>query len=644
MRLTYLLFITLFIFSCQKSEKVENPREKTAQNNVTDNQEYDENFVAKNYEKREYFIPMRDGIKLYTSVYLPKDSSQTYPILMKRTPYSSKPYKIDKFPKANGLAPSVYLAKDLYIFVHQDVRGRYMSEGEYDNMRPQLTESLKAKGLQIDESTDTYDTIEFLLKELDKKHNGKVGQWGISYPGFYAAVGALSKHPALVASSPQAPIADFFFDDFHHHGAYMLSYWRATAIFGYQKKLATTSPWYEFVDMQTPDAYEFFLKMGALSNASQYYKQDNFFWQQLVEHPNYDSFWQERNLLPHLKNINHAVLTVGGWFDAEDLYGPLNIYQTIEKENPNIFNSLVMGPWSHGDWSRVEREQQVIGDIYFGDSIQHFYQKEIELKFFQKYLKGKNDIELSEAYLFDTGKKEWRTFTKWNPENLQKKKLYLHDKEQLVFDKSPTSSSFSEFISDPFNPVPDIDWLSDRLIPKEYMTADQRFASKRPDVLVFETAPLTEDIALAGKIIANLQVSTNQTDADWIVKLIDVLPNDEPDHEFNMEHVKMGGYQMLVRSEMMRGRFRESYEFPKPFTPNQITKIELPLQDVLHTFKKGHKIMIQIQSTCFPLIDRNPQKYVENIFKAKNEDFTKAIHRVYHSSQNPTFVEVGVLN
>ncbi|GAB4336336.1 MAG: CocE/NonD family hydrolase [Flammeovirgaceae bacterium] len=657
MKIFHFLTLTLIIFSisCQNSteksgqsfEKIANNRGNSPRNNLTDEKAFDESFVAKNYEKREYFIPMRDGVKLYTSVYLPKDTSQTYPILMKRTPYGCKPYGIDKFPTANLLAPSVFLAKDLYIFVHQDVRGRYMSEGVYDNMRPQLTDVLKAQGLKIDESTDTYDTIEFLIKELSKKHNGKVGQWGISYPGFYAAVGALSRHPALVASSPQAPIADFFFDDFHHHGAYMLSYWQATSIFGYQKKTATTSPWYEIVDMQTPDAYEFFLKMGALSNASKYYKQDNFFWQQLVEHPNYDSFWQERNLLPHLKNINHAVLTVGGWFDAEDLYGPLNIYQTIEKENPSIFNALVMGPWSHGDWARIEKKQQVIGDIYFGDSIQYFYQKEIELRFFQKYLKGKDEGELSEAYLFDTGKKEWKIFSKWTPDNLQKKKLYLHEKEKLVFDKAPTKistkASFSEFISDPFNPVPDMDWLQTRITPKEYMTADQRFASKRPDVLVFESEPLEKDITLAGKIIANLQVSTNQTDADWIVKLIDVLPHDEPDHEFNMEHVKMGGYQMLVRSEMIRGRFRESYELPKPFVPHQITKIQFPLQDILHTFKKGHKIMVQIQSTCFPLIDRNPQKYVENIFKAKDEDFTKAFHRVYHSVEHPTFLEVGVL-
>lgn len=592
------------------------------------------------YEKKEYSIPMRDGTSLFTAVYSPKNGDGNFPILMNRTPYSIAPYGPDTMK--SSLGPSDYLMEDGYIFVYQDVRGRYMSEGEYDNMRPQGSNSNKKRQKEIDESTDTWDTIEWLLENL-KNHNGNVGQWGISYPGFYTAVGILSNHPALKASSPQAPIADFFFDDFHHHGAYFLSYWMATSVFGYQKDTVHTESWWPGVDPGTPDGYQFYLDMGPLKNAAQYYDKDNVFWQQLVEHPNYDEFWQRRNLLPHLRQIDHAVMTVGGWYDAEDLYGPLNIYKTIERNNPKANNMIVMGPWSHGDWAR-NPEKQVVGFVYFGDSISHFYQKNIEKPFFDRHLKGQATAELPEAYMFDTGKKEWQEFAQWPPQDRQKQALYLDDKETLSFEEpAAAGEAYSEFISDPAKPVPYTDQTKLVFTPRHYMTGDQRFATRRPDVLVYETEVLEEDITLAGEIMANLMVSTSQSDADWVVKLIDVYPGDAPDFEENPSNIRMGNYHQMVRSEVIRGRFRKSYENPEPFTPNEISQVQLPLQDVFHTFKKGHKIQVQVQSTWFPLIDRNPQKYVDNIFKADEEDFVKATHRVYHEPENTSFIEVDIL-
>lgn len=595
------------------------------------------------YEKREVYIPMRDGVKLFTTIYSPKDKSKKYPFLMNRTPYSLRPYGADTMHASLG--PSKYLMEDGYIFVYQDVRGRWMSEGLYDNMRPQVPEANKKKQKEIDESTDTWDTIDWLLKNV-KANNGKVGQWGISYPGFYAAVGATSNHPALVASSPQAPIADFFFDDFHHHGAYFLSYWLATSVFGYQKDKPVTEPWYTMVDPKTEDGYQFFMDMGPLKNASKWYGEDNEFWQQLADHPNYDDFWQKRNLLPHLRHIDHAVLTVGGWFDAEDLYGPLNIYKTIEKHNPKATNKLVMGPWSHGDWARTNGQQR-IGYINFGDSISDFYQKTIEQPFFRYHLKGGENPELPEAFVFDTGTKRWQQHSTWPPVPAKTVKMFFHDDQQLS-QTAPTAASagknaFAEFVSDPAKPVPFTDEIRLGFTPRKYMTEDQRHNARRPDVLVFETEALEEDLTLSGEILARLMVSTDQTDADWIVKLIDVYPADYPDDPANPEHIKLGGYQQLVRSETFRGRFRNSYEHPEPFTPNEVTEVKVPLQDVLHTFKKGHKVMVQVQSSWFPLIDRNPQKYVPNIFEANEEDFVKANHRVYFSPEQPSYLQVQVL-
>ena len=588
--------------------------------------------VRDHYTKKEVKIPMRDGIHLHTTIYAPRDTSKTYPVLMKRTPYSSQPYGEDVY--LTSLGPSETLMKDGYIFVYQDVRGRWNSEGVYDNMRAYIPN--KKKG-EIDEASDTYDTIEWLINNV-ANNNGRVGVWGISYPGFYATYALLSGHPNLVAASPQACIGDFFFDDFHHNGAYLLSYWRATSVFGYMKDTPTTKSWYEFPDLNTQDQYQFFLDAGPLSTLDKYYKEDNVFWQQLKEHPNYDEFWRSRGIIQHLEDIDAAVMVTGGWFDAEDLYGPLETYKNIEKRSEN-YNTIVMGPWSHGDWAR-NRGRQAIGNVYFGDNISEFYQQEIEAKFFDHFLKGSGDgnTGLPEAYVFNTGTNSWNTFDHWPPENTEKRSFFLNHTGALS-EVMPMQYEASEFISDPARPVPYSEDIKMVFTPRKFMTDDQRFAARRPDVLVFETEVLEQDVTLSGDILAKLVVSTTGEAADWAVKLIDVWPGDVEDFPETQDHLKMSNYHMMVRSEVMRGRFRNGFDKPQPFVPGEETKVTIKLQDVNHTFKKGHKIQVQVQSTMFPYIDRNPQTWVDNIFEAKAEDFKKQTHKVYNSSQ----IEVTVL-
>ncbi|MEM0575611.1 CocE/NonD family hydrolase [Flavobacterium polysaccharolyticum] len=589
-------------------------------------QEKKPNYVAENYTKQEVRIKMRDGLELFTAIYSPKDTSKKYPIVMQRTPYNCAPYGPDQFKRS--IAPNETMMKEGYIVVYQDVRGRYMSDGLYDNMRGYIPN--KKEKTEVDEASDTYDTIDWLVKNV-ANNNGNVGTWGISYPGYYASYSLLSGHPALKAVSPQACISDFFFDDFHHNGAYLLSYWKVTPLFGPQKTKPTTEAWFKFPNVGTNDDYQFFLNAGPLVNLDKYYDSSNEFWQQLKEHSSYDEFWQKRGLLQHLKNIKPAVMIVGGWFDAEDLYGPLNTYSTIEKSSKN-YNTIVMGPWSHGDWAR-NSEKQIIGNINFGDSISGFYQKNIEANFFRHFLKnnGKGENKLPEAYVFDTGRKEWKTYDTWPPKNTEKQQFYLQPQQKLT--NNAGAVSFEEFISDPKKPVPHSEDIKQQgLTPRKYMTDDQRFAARRPDVLVFETDVLAEDVTLAGDILAKLQVATTGTDADWVVKVVDVFPNDEPETKEVQPYLKMSNYHMMVRSEVMRGRFRNSFVNPQPFVVNEKTPVNVKLQDVFHTFKKGHKIQIQVQSTWFPLIDLNPQTFVPNIFYAKPEDFKKQTHRVYSDS------------
>ena len=467
-------------------------------------QEYD---VKQHYKKQEFEIPMRDGVLLHTTVYSPKDTSREYPILMTRTPYSSRPYGTDQYRSKIG--PNELMMKQGNIIVYQDVRGRWMSEGTYDNMRGYIPGK---EGKQVDEASDTYDTIEWLINNVEN-HNGRVGTWGISYPGFYATYSLLDAHPALKAVSPQAPIGDFFFDDFHHNGAYLLSYWRATALFGYPKMTPVDSAWYAFPELKTQDQYQFFLDAGPLSNLDKYYE-GNVFWQQLKEHPNYDEFWQKRGIIQHLDDIEPAVMVVGGLFDAEDLYGPFTTYKTIEKTSDN-YNILVMGPWSHGDWAR-KSGRQAVGNMYFGDNISAHFQRDVETVFFNHFLKGEGDgsVGLPEAYMFDTGSLEWKEYEAWPPKEAQKRSFYLGDDQELTTRPSEGSESF---ISDPSKPVPYTQDIKVVFTPRKYMTDDQRFAARRPDVLVFETEELEEDLTLAGGVLAKLQVATTGDAADLVV-------------------------------------------------------------------------------------------------------------------------------
>ena len=629
-RLTLLL--TLLVTACKDQD--------TAKAEAT---EVKSTYVKDNYDKQEVTIEMRDGIKLHTTIYSPKDKSQKYPMLMMRTPYSCKPYGKDEFKTKIG--PNVHLMKEGNIIVYQDVRGRWMSEGIYDNMRAYIPN--KTDNTQIDESSDTYDTIDWLVKNVEN-NNGKVGTWGISYPGFYATYATIDAHPALKASSPQACIGDFFFDDFHHNGAFLLSYFRAVSLFGTMKDVPKDSAWYKLPDLGTKDQYQFFLDAGPLSNLNSYFEYekldnvitsksdqvDDVFWKEIIDHPNYDSVWKPKGLIQNLKHSKPSVATmiVGGMFDAEDLYGPFETYKAIEKTNPDGYNTMVFGPWDHGRWARSDVKNYV-GNYYFGDSISLNFQRDVETKFFNHFLKGdgSKNSGLPEAYVFDSGKKAWSSFESWPPKNVSKEAMFLNADQKLSSTKKGDSKEV--FISDLKRPVPYSEDIKTVFTPRKYMTDDQRFAARRPDVVIFETEVLTEDFTLAGDILAKLKVATTGTDADWIVKVIDVHPHDTEEQEEGMQdHLAMSNYHLMVRSEVMRGRFRNSFENPEPFVPNEKTAVNIKLQDVYHTFKKGHKLQIQVQSTWFPLIDLNPQTFVPNIYKATEEDFKNQTHTIFNDS------------
>ncbi len=594
-------------------------------------------YVKDNYTKTVEYIPMRDGTKLYTVIYAPKDTTKKYPIMMQRTCYSVAPYGEGEYK--TSLGPNKFMEKEGYIFVYQDVRGRWMSEGTFTNMTPNIPGNDVKNKKDIDESSDTYDTVDWLVKNV-KNNNNKVGQWGISYPGFYTAAALPDAHPSLVASSPQAPIGDFFFDDFHHMGATLQSYLMAYPVFGHQTEGPTTESWYEDkwdamrAAGNTKDSYAFNMGIGPLKNVTEKIYPDNEFWKEVAEHPNYDEFWQKRAIVNHYQDVNHAVMTVGGWFDAEDLYGPLTIYKNVEKNNPkNKNNTIVMGPWSHGNWAR-EPGTQMVNHIVFGDSISTFYQKEIETPFFEHHLKGAKNPSLPEAYMFDTGLKQWEKFNVWPPQ--QEQIVFGFEKNgKLTMNKKVDEKASFSYISDPMKPVPFRSEVTPvTFTPRAYMTDDQRHASRRPDVLTFQTAILSDNTRLAGEIQANLEVILKDiTDADFIVKVIDVYPDDMENEAKTPAGVTLAGYQQLVRAETFRARFRNDFSKPEPFVEGQQTSVNFPLQDVLHTFKKGHRIMIQIHSTWFPYIDRNPQKYVDNIFEATEDDFTVGTVEVLGSSE-----------
>jgi len=594
-------------------------------------------FVRENYLKSEYQVEMRDGIKLYTIVYTPKDISKKYPILMQRTPYSIGPYG-DRI--RSRLSSNELLEQDLYIFVFQDVRGAYMSEGDYVNMRP-VRDSYQSEK-DVDETTDTWDTVEWLINHVDN-NNGKVGMYGTSYPGFYAVMGSINAHPAMVCTSPQAPISDWFlWDDMHHNGAFTLPLsFNFFQSFGQERPQPTTQ---RAPRLQYPsaDAYHFFLELGPLKNINEKYLKGSIdFWNKFTEHPDYDEFWQARSTLRHLVDILPAVLTVGGWYDGEDLSGALHTYKTIEKNNPGAENMLVMGPWTHGGWGYPDYNDP--SRIPFREKDKYFFLNEIEYPFFNHYLKGKGKHNLPDAWVFDTGAEDWFSFDAWPPESTEEKSLWLEENGRLSCNPpGKDAEAFDEYISDPQKPVPyTAPFLSARsFYNRQYLSEDQRFASTRTDVLVYEGETLEENITLSGPVEVDLYVSTTGTDADWVVKVIDVFPDDASQRGLNQNEIEVGGYQMLVRGDIFRGKYRNSFENPEPFMPSEVTRVKFTLPDVYHTFKKGHKLQVQVQSTWFPLIDLNPQTYVPNIYKADESDFKSQMHTVFTESA----LEFNVLN
>lgn len=591
--------------------------------------------LKKKYSKKEVYIEMRDGIKLFTSIYTPRNSNGPHPILLNRTPYNIEPGGPDHYSFFIQNY-SRYTEKD-YIMVSQDVRGRYMSEGTFEDIRPVIPVRKSSK--DTDETTDTWDTVEWLVKNVDN-NNGNVGIFGISYPGFYSTMGIINAHPAVKAVSPQAPVTAWFLgDDFHHNGAFfLLDCFPFYYSFGQPRSEPTRIGKPQF-KWPVPDNYEFFLSTGPVKNLAPAFLGDSVkFWNDLFSHPDYDEFWKARDPRQHLQNVTPAVMTVGGWFDAEDLFGALKTYEAIEKQNsPSTRNHIVMGPWSHGQWASGRATN--LGNISWGlDANERFIEQE-EL-FFDHYLTENRKYDIPEALIFITGSNEWKNFDKWPPANIIRKELYFHDGEVASFTKPVSTDSYDEYVSDPMNPVP---YTEDVHAARttEYMTDDQRFASRRPDVMVYQTDVLTTDMTLTGQVTAGLFVSTTGTDADFIVKLIDVFPHDavdgNPDHTY-----PMGGYQMLVRGEVFRGKYRNSFEKPEPFVPGRVTEVKFDLPDVAHTFKKGHRIMIQIQNSWFPLVDRNPQKFV-NIYECSEEDFVKATQRIYHDSKFPSHLKVSIL-
>lgn len=588
--------------------------------------------VKEHYTKSEHMIPMRDGVKLFTIVYAPKDQSQKYPILMTRTAYGIQPYGPENYREVIG--PNNEFAKEGYIVVYQDARGKFKSEGEFIHHRPIVKD-------QINESTDTYDTIDWLIKNLPN-NNGRVGQWGISWGGWEVAQGMIDAHPALKASSPQCPPEDHFLGDDHHSGgAFQLMYafgWMSTN--ARARAVPTGQPVARF-DYGTPDGYDFFLRLGAAANARKFFADDFPTWNDFMQHGTYDEYWQSRNVPKDLKNINHPVLIVAGWFDAQDFYGPFRMYDALVKNNPDNKTHFVIGPWQHGGHARMDGDS--LGNISFGSKTGVYYREQVELPFFNYYLKDKGGLKLPNVLAFHTGKNEWKSYDKWPPATTQPVNLYLDDKWTLSTNppRSNSPQAFDSYVSEPEKPVP----YSAEIRNTEghlFMVEDQRFAWTRPDVLYYQTEPLKEDLTIGGPITATLNVSTTGTDSDFIAKLIDVYPGDAPDPKPNPQNVHMGGYQMLLAGDILRAKFRNSFTNPEPMVPDRVTSLKFPLGDKYHTFLKGHRIMVQVQSTWFPMFDRNPQKFVD-VYHAKDSDYQKATQKVYRSAQLPSYVTVNVI-
>jgi uncharacterized protein len=608
--------------------------------------------VRERYTKYEFRVPMRDGVRLFTSVYVPKDTSRRYPFLITRTPYSVAPYGVDAC--RSSLGPSEQFEKAGFIFVYQDARGRYMSEGEFRQVRPHVPVKLGPQ--DVDESSDMYDTIAWLLDHVPN-HNGRAGLVGVSQPGFHVAASIIDAHPALKAASPQAPTADYYLgDDVYHNGAFMLG-----ANFGFYSsfrprvggpQLPAQEPRF---DPGVPDAYEFFLSLPPLADVNaRVFGGRAGYWQEIVDHPNYDEFWQPRSIWKHVKHITPAILNVGGWFDAEDPMGPLHMYRAIERMSPATENRLVMGPWSHGGWSRGAGDR--LGNATFAVRTAEVFRDEMQLAFFMHHL---TDAPLPsgfpKAWMFATGVNEFRRHDAWPPERVRPLMLSLEAGGRIETGARPPASprSFDEYVSDPNRPVPYVGYVAPGMT-YDYMTEDQRFAAKRPDVLVYSTGGLDEDLTVAGPVSVALTVSSSGSDSDFVVKLIDAYPGDYPQPDPQVaaagertgrlpsSAVRMGGYQQLVRGEPFRAKFRRGFEKPVPLVPGEPTVIRFDMPDVYHVFRPGHRLMVQVQSSWFPLVDRNPQRFMD-IPKAGAADFRKATERVFHGSTLTLPIESGTL-
>jgi putative CocE/NonD family hydrolase len=607
-------------------------------------------FVRENYSKYEYKIAMRDGVKLFTAVYVPKDvmEGKTYPILMERTPYTIAPYGEDQFP--NTLGPSALFAREKFIFVYQDVRGRYMSEGDFTIARPQKPVKKSAK--DTDESTDAYDSIDWLVKNVPG-NTGKVGIWGISQPGFFATASLIDSHPALVAVSPQAPVTDYYLgDDIYHNGAFMLAA-RFAMYQGFKPRGDEPTPPIPTLpfDFGTPDGYDFYLSLGPLANADErYFKNMQPYWRMNVKNSTYNDFWQARSIWKYLKDVKPAVMIVGGWYDQEDPQGLFRQFYQLKKDSPETADMLVVGPWVHGGFSRSDGDR--VGNVTFGSKTAVYYREKIEFPFFMHYLKNQENGKRPKAWVFQTGVNQWRQFSEWPPKEAKTTPLFLSDNGKIGW-QTPASTGFDEYVSDPAKPVPYIGHIL-MGIRYDFMTEDQRFAASRPDVLVYKTEPLDHDVTIAGPITVDLKVSTSGTDSDFDVKLIDVFPGKYPDYDAKPDApppnprtvpasvVQLGGYQELIRGEPFRGKYRKSLAAPIPFEPSKPDTIDFQMPDVLHTFRAGHRIMIQVQSSWFPLTDRNPQKFLD-IPDAHAADFLKATERIYWGGTDGSKIEVSLL-
>jgi putative CocE/NonD family hydrolase len=579
-------------------------------------------------------IPMRDGIKLHTVIFSPVNAKAVLPVLLQRTPYGApggmandSAISVSFFGASNAM-----MLKEGYYLVVQDIRGKYKSEGTMQIHQPLIHATQKNA---VDESTDTWDTIDWLVKNIPGC-NGKVGIFGISYPGWLALVGAVDPHTALKASSEQACMGDLFLgDDFHHNGAFRLSYgMEYTYGVEFDKTTDSDFPFPQY------DLYDWYLQLGSLKNVNEKYFHGKIpTWNNFVEHPNYDSFWKKNSPLNYVPYAQVPQLHVGGYYDQEDINGPQLMYAHMEKRDNVNYNHIVLGPWNHGQWARDNAD--ALGRISFGSATGTWFQA-LQKKWFDYWLKGIGDGKFEEAYCFQTGSNQWKTYTSWPPKEAERKRLYAGAGNTCSFNKPGSATGYASYISDPAKPVPY------RMPPIEatygpgsrwrgWHLEDQRFVYSRPDVISFMMDSLTENLTVTGKIIAHLFASTTGTDADWIVKLIDVYPN------FDSKSLEMSGYHLPVAMEVFRGRFRKNFSNPSPLTPNKPEEFVIDLHDINHVFKKGHRIMIQVQSTWFPVIDRNPQKYVPNIFEAKETDFIKAEHRIYFSSQYPTYIELPVM-